>query len=88
MQYCKHCGVHLRGAAQKCPLCQGPLVGEGNPKDAAFPVVPEKPSRRLLAWAAFISIAAAAICVTINLILPVGGWWSFFVLAGIASLWI
>ncbi|HML49069.1 MAG TPA: DUF6320 domain-containing protein, partial [Clostridia bacterium] len=29
----------------------------------------------------------AAACVTLNLILPSGGWWSLFVIAGIASLW-
>lgn len=42
----------------------------------------------LIAWIAFGSVCAAAVCITVNMIIPAGGWWSLFVIAGIASLWI
>jgi hypothetical protein len=29
-----------------------------------------------------------AICITVNITVPAGGWWSMFVLAGVVSLWV
>lgn len=90
MLRCEHCKVDLPGSPTRCPLCQNRPVGTPDGSPAPFPVItPAKPvSRLLLTWLAFGSVCAAAICATINLILPSGGWWSLFVAAGLASLWV
>ncbi|OJU16622.1 MAG: hypothetical protein BGN88_01235 [Clostridiales bacterium 43-6] len=91
MQHCEHCRVELLGSQKRCPLCQNKPVGDPDARENRFPDVPKGKSsvgRMLFAWVAFLSVCAAAICVTINLILPSGGWWSLFVIAGIISLWV
>lgn len=90
MQVCKKCNVSIRNKSNKCPLCQGTLSGNPDSEQKAFPDLTYTVSvpRRMLSWAAFGSVVVFAICVTINLILPLGGWWSLFVLAGLASLWL
>ncbi|MFV0399082.1 MAG: DUF6320 domain-containing protein [Oscillospiraceae bacterium] len=91
MLRCEHCKVELPGTPRLCPLCQNLPVGEPDGSGSRFPALPPSTptvSRLLIAWVAFGSVCAAAICVTINLILPAGGWWSLFVAAGIASLWV
>jgi len=90
MLRCEHCNIDLPDAPKRCPLCQSTPTGEAAGSDYRFPVLPtsgKTVSRILLAWIAFGSVCAAAVCVTINLTLPAGGWWSLFVVAGIASLW-
>lgn len=91
MLRCDHCGVELLDAANRCPLCKGMPTGNAVGGETRFPLLASSRntvSRILLAWMAFGSVCAAAICITINLILPAGGWWSLFVVAGIASLWV
>lgn len=70
----------------------GASGGQGDvlPSGGTFPHIPLRtgPSRPLLMLISFFTVAAAGVCVSINLILPVGGWWSLFVLAGMASLWV
>lgn len=90
MLRCNSCGVYLRGCPTQCPLCQCSLAGEPDETAGAFPPILSRQGsiRRLIAWIAFGSVSAAVICFTINLILPVGGWWSLFVVTGIGSLWI
>ena len=91
MLQCEHCHVELPEAPARCPLCGSIPDGDPGEHDYRFPALPPAPktiSRVLLAWIAFSAICAAAVCITINLILPAGGWWSLFVVAGIASLWV
>ncbi|MBC8545891.1 hypothetical protein H8711_02915 [Clostridiaceae bacterium NSJ-31] len=90
MLYCKKCKLSVTGAPRRCPLCQGDLTGVPEPDAAVFPTVPPAahPHRRLIHLIQFVTAAVAVVCVTINLCLPSGGWWSLFVLAGIASLWL
>lgn len=90
MLRCEHCRVDLPGKQSRCPLCQNKPAGEPDGSGSRFPPLPKlRPTLgRILAWAAFGSVCGAAVCITINLILPAGGWWSLFVIAGIASLWI
>lgn len=91
MLRCEHCKVDLPGEQARCPLCQNKPVGKSDGSGNRFPRLPNPRrtvSRVLIAWLAFGSVCAAAICVMINLIMPAGGWWSLFVIAGIASLWI
>lgn len=91
MLRCEHCQVDLPGEQNRCPLCQSKPSGTEDGSNNRFPSLPEfrlTVSRILMAWSAFGTVCVAAICITINLILPAGGWWSLFILAGIASLWI
>lgn len=91
MLKCEHCNVTLQGNPKQCPLCLNKPVGMPDQEGERYPLLHEVPpgiSRTLRRWVAFGSICAAIICVTINLSQPEGGWWSLFVLAGIASLWI
>lgn len=90
MLRCKKCKVELPGSPRYCPLCQGSLSGTPAPGENVYPDIPpvEAPSRRVLSIIIFATIAAAAICVAVNLSVPYGGWWSLFVLAGIGSFWL
>lgn len=89
MLRCERCQVDLPGAQSRCPLCQNKPTGTPDTAGNRFPYLPSsRPTLgRILSWAAFVSVCTAAICVTVNLIMPAGGWWSLFVIAGIASLW-
>lgn len=87
--YCDKCKISLTGKHMKCPLCQGDLTGEGSPQENTFPVLPDKyTGRSVLSWVAFAAIATMAITIAINLTFPQGGWWSLFVVGGIASFWL
>lgn len=91
MLRCEHCQVDLPGKQSRCPLCQNKPSGMEDGSGNRFPSLPKfqlTVSRILMVWSAFITLCAASICISINLILPDNGWWSLFVLAGIASLWI
>ncbi|WP_101696571.1 DUF6320 domain-containing protein [Clostridium minihomine] len=91
MLRCNHCKVDLPGNQKRCPLCQKKPIGTPDGSGNPFPHLPEPRlpvSRILIAWMAFGSVCAAAICIIINMILPSGGWWSLFVIAGIGSLWV
>lgn len=91
MLRCEYCQVDLPGKPKRCPLCQNKPAGVPDNTEDRFPYFSERRqtvSRKLFAWIAFGSVCAATICITVNLILPAGGWWSLFVIAGIASLWV
>ena len=90
MLTCKRCNVDVTGSPRLCPLCQGPLTGTPEEDSSVFPpVAPSRHLRRVfIRLAAFLTLAAAAICVTINLFFPRRGWWCLFVLAGLGSLWL
>lgn len=85
---CERCGVTVRGDFVTCPLCQQELQGE--PIEGVFPKIsPQKLRlRKIISFAAFVSIVALVICVLLNVALPSYGWWSLFVAAGMASLWL
>lgn len=89
MLYCEKCKVTLTGAPSFCPLCQGDLGGSPE-KESAFPDIPfyARPHQLFLRFAALGTIAAAAICIAVNLSLPKSGWWSAFVVAGLACGWL
>ncbi len=88
MLFCEHCGVHVRGSLQRCPLCQSPL--SGHREENVYPVLPsvQKPLRRILRLAAFATVVIAIVCSAVNISLPQTGWWSLFVLASLASTWL
>ncbi len=91
MLRCERCKVELPGNVSACPLCQGALTGEPDGSGSAFPELPASSGvvrQKLLSRIAFGTVCMAAVCIAINLSYPVGGGWSLFVVAGIASLWI
>ena len=90
MLTCRNCKIRLPGKYRRCPLCQGDLEGKPEETGNVFPVISDHSNayHALLMWLAFGSVAAATVCMTVNLILPSGGWWSLFVVCGIVSFWI
>ncbi len=87
MKYCAGCKLSVTGDSMRCPLCQGRLSGNASP--AAFPPLETHHARKiLLRIFLFVSIAVVLLCVFINLIAPTNVFWSFFVLAGVACLWL
>lgn len=90
MLRCNSCNIDLPGTPKQCPLCKGELSGKGNDSENVFPprLASQKLfSKKILAITAFVSVCVSAVCIAVNLILPAGGWWSLFVLAGLFSLW-
>ena len=90
MKYCEKCRVSVPGDLRACPLCQGDLSGQGEPGRGTFPALPapKHPHRGLLQLIGLGTIAAAAVCIAVNLSLPQSGWWSVFVVAGVISFWL
>lgn len=87
MLRCKGCGVTVRGAPERCPLCQGQLEGAG--EASAFPSGGEAPAPRLLfPLITLIAIIAGVTCVAVNFLAPGEAWWSLFALAGIGGAWV
>jgi hypothetical protein len=89
MRYCENCGLHVTGVADRCPLCQGVLTGEPDGPDR-FPALPPRPKApwfalRLLALG---TVAAAAICIAVNISFPSHGGWSLVVLAALLTGWL
>lgn len=92
MKYCANCKVTVAGPAARCPLCQGSLQKNEEPdvRGDIFPRIPDTLHKHSLFFRILIlaSVVAAVTCVAINLILPKHGWWSLFVLGGLACMWI
>lgn len=90
MKFCIKCGTSVTGHRKTCPLCQGPLTGEAEPGGEVFPVIPGVYQQHDLFFRIlmFASIAAGIIALAVNLMLPASGWWSLFVLLGIACAWV
>lgn len=92
MKTCDKCKVKITGSTPECPLCQGPLREDGvpDPRGEIFPQIPTVLHKHSLFFKILILVSAVAaiVCVTINLILPQHGWWSLFVLAGLACMWL
>lgn len=87
---CEKCSVHVVGRRDRCPLCQAALAGEGMEDEEVFPQIPTIYRRFNLLFRIliFVSITAGTASVVLNMLLPSESWWSLFVLAGIASMWI
>jgi hypothetical protein len=67
------------------------LAGEAEPARNVFPVIPPPPAsfKRLIRFIALGTIAVAAFSVAVDISVPTGDvWWSLFVIAGLASLWL
>lgn len=88
MRTCKKCGVKVRGTETFCPLCQHRLLGE--PEEAVYPEIPTvyRQHELLFKCLILISVAVGVICAAVNLLVPGGGFWSFFVALGILCFWV
>lgn len=89
MLHCEKCKIQLTGLHSRCPLCHGDLTGMPETVGTELPPVapPAHPHRILIRLIALATVAAAAVCLAVNM--SVGGdWWSAFVVAGIGSLWL
>ena len=86
---CERCHIEIRGDASYCPLCQNDLCGK-NRSANIFPRIPLILHQNMLFLRimGFVSVSAALICLLINGALPGKGWWSLFVLGGLASVWL
>lgn len=82
--------VTVTGDFDKCPLCQNTLTGETQPGNETFPYIPVvkyehgKLNRMLQLCSALVVITS----LSVNWMLPKSGFWSLFVLAGVACLWL
>jgi RNA polymerase subunit RPABC4/transcription elongation factor Spt4 len=87
MLYCENCKVSITGNHEKCPLCQGDVIGEPS-KSNTFPIIREEKQiiNLILKITALVTIAIGVICVLINI--GFGGKWSIYVIAGIVTGWI
>lgn len=88
MQSCSRCHVRLRGAYVRCPLCHGPVEGEGEENFYPFIPVEGQPWHKVLRTAAYLSIVVTAFCVAMNIWLYHQFWWSAFVVAGVGTTWL
>ncbi|GHV35844.1 hypothetical protein AGMMS49546_00010 [Spirochaetia bacterium] len=91
MLYCHRCKLSVSGSPRRCPLCQGDLAGDTEPDHDVFPVIPPLSAffKRLIRFIALGTIAVAAISVAVDISVPTGNvWWSLFIIAGLASLWL
>ena len=87
MLYCENCKVNITGNHEKCPLCQGDVVGEPS-KYNTFPIIKQEKHviYLILKITALVTIASSVVSVLINL--EFGGTWSFYVIAGVLTGWI
>lgn len=90
MKVCEKCAVTVSGDFEKCPLCQNTLTGDSPHGDEVFPFVPIVKYEHSLLYR-LIQLYSAAVVVasfTINWMLPKSGFWSLFVIAGVACVWL
>ena len=89
MKICEKCLVSVKGNFEKCPLCQYVLVGEGQCEDV-FPFIPLIKHKHgfLYKMVQLCSAMAVIMAVIVNIMLPQSGFWSLFVIAGVACMWI
>ncbi|MET1247690.1 DUF6320 domain-containing protein [Sporolactobacillus sp. STCC-11] len=88
MKYCEKCKVSIRGKDTNCPLCQNRL--SGTDEEELYPFVPTiyRQYELFFKLLIFSTIMIGVLCVAVNLILPDSGYWSLFVVVGIACFWI
>ena len=90
MQTCPFCAVKIVGDKRCCPLCGGPLQGNGAPELEVFPPLrsPRFTNATILRAMALFGITATIICILINLAVGTQIWWSLFVAAGLLCIFL
>jgi len=90
MKICEKCVVSVSGRFEKCPLCRHTLIGENQDEYETFPFVPliKHKHSLLLRLLQLCSATVVIVSLIINWMLPQSGFWSLFVIAGVACLWL
>jgi hypothetical protein len=89
MKYCEKCKVNIIGKRNSCPLCQGILQGQDDNQHDIFPEIylEREEYSFMLKVLLFMSIVTVTVAVALNVLFPLKGAWSVFVIGGIASVW-
>lgn len=90
MKNCDKCGVTVAGDLRKCPLCQHTLAGEGQGDVSAYPFIPIIRDKHSLLFR-LLQLCSAAVVIlslTVNWMLSESGYWSLFISAGVACIWL
>ncbi len=97
MSYCVNCGVELDKSAEKCALCQTPII---NPMEyeasksisTPYPdkvVLPAGVRRRYVAFIiSMVLLIPNIVCGIINLLIPSSGIWAVYVIATSTLVWV
>ena len=93
MRTCEKCRVSVSGSPDefgKCPLCQNPLAGTDPAGSDVFPFIPLLGHKHGLMFRMLQLCSAVAVIVSaaVNWMFPQGGFWSLFVAAGVACVWL
>ncbi len=90
MQLCEHCKVNIRGDHHICPLCGGPVKGEGKPEEEVFPYIQTiyQEFNIFIRIIILVSVVAVVISVAVNAIFTRESKWSLLVAAAVACMWI
>jgi len=95
MKTCEKCAVSVAGDFEKCPLCQNILANNNNNHDnknddsGIFPFIPLAIHKHSLLFRLLQLCSAVLVIVSfaVNWMLPQSGFWSIFVVAGVACVW-
>ncbi len=97
MSYCVNCGVELDDSAEKCALCDTPVVNPNaliKPEDAVDPfprrvIIPSEVRRRYGAFiASMVILIPNIVCLLINLMFEFGYNWATYLNASSALVWL
>lgn len=90
MLYCEKCGVHITGAPDHCPLCQGTLNGEPDPEGGLFvPLIHQrKKESYVFAIITMMALATIIICLSVDFLVGPGLHWSLFASGGAGCSWV
>jgi len=88
MKYCNNCKVNIVGNRKNCPLCQELLTGD-KCSDEIFPQISFIYKEHGLFFKIMLlaSIIIASVSVAMNILFPLRGAWSLFILGGLGSVW-
>jgi hypothetical protein len=90
MKYCSKCKVSVAGQRKYCPLCQRELQSLDTDNNETFPEIPTIFHQYNLFFRVLIllSVIVSVVSAVINFLERTDVWWSLFVAAGIACLWL
>ena len=90
MKTCDKCKLSVAGTQDKCPLCESTLRGQNQAGEDVFPFIPlvSRKHNVLLRIMQLCSAVAVIVSALVNYLMPETGFWSLFVGAGVACLWL